>query len=200
MRRLILGWKKLGWQERLQARIINYADDFVMLCRGQASVAQGAMQELMKRLKLTVNERKTRICRVAQESLEVLGYTIGRCYRAGSGQPYIGTRPAKKRVQRICAAVSAATERHWLGRTAEETVEGLNRQLRGWGNYFCLGSVSKAYRAVHAHTRKRLRQWLCAKHKVRSGCTKRFPDEMLYGKLGLVRLSHTTKGLPWANA
>jgi len=200
MRRFILGWKALGWEKRLQARIINYADDFVILCRGQAPVAQGAMQDLMKRLKLTVNERKTRICRVPQESFDFLGYTIGRCYRAGSGQPYIGTRPAKKRVQRICAAVSAATERHWLGRTAEETVEGLNRQLRGWGNYFCLGSVSKAYRAVDAHARKRLRQWLCAKHKVRSGCTKRFPDEMLYGELGLVRLSHMTSGLLWAHA
>jgi hypothetical protein len=52
-------------------------------------------------------------------------------------------------------------------------VTKLNRTMIGWANYFCLGPVSKAYRAVNSHACKRLRQWLCAKHKVESG-TKRF--------------------------
>jgi RNA-directed DNA polymerase len=200
MRRFILGWKKLGWEERFQARIINYADDFVILCRSQAAEAREAMQQVMNRLKLTVNEPKTRVCRVPQESFDFLGYTIGRCYRARTAQPYIGTRPAKNRVQRLCTAISETTGRRWLGLNAEQLVRELNRQLRGWSNYFCLGSVSKAYRAVDAHARKRLRQWLCAKHKVRGRGTGRFPDEVLYGELGLVRLSQTTQGLPWAKA
>ena len=45
-------------------------------------------------------------------------------------------------------------------------VRKLNQMMNGWANYFCLGPVSKAYRAIEQHARRRLRQWLCAKHKV----------------------------------
>ena len=64
----------------------------------------------------------------------------------------------------------------------------LNRMLVGWANYFCLGPVSKAYRAVDRHTGRRLRQWLCRKHKVQGRGSSRYPDEYLYQELGLVRL------------
>ena len=66
MRRFVLGWKKLGWEEKLQARLVVYADDFVILCRSQAEEAKKQMQAIMSTLKLTVNEQKTRICRVPQ--------------------------------------------------------------------------------------------------------------------------------------
>jgi RNA-directed DNA polymerase len=70
----------------------------------------------------------------------------------------------------------------------EELVGELNLVLKGWGNYFRLGSVSKAYRAVDGHARHRLRQWLCHKHKVKGHDRNRFKDEYLYQKLGLFRL------------
>jgi len=72
--------------------------------------------------------------------------------------------------------------------------------LVGWANYFCLGPVSKAYRAVDNHARHRLRQWLCAKHKVKGQGTSRFPDEYLDQVLGLVKLQVRTRNLPWAKA
>src|SRR5512135_1394737 len=65
-------------------------------------------------------------------------------------------------------------------------------------NYFCLGPVSRAYRAIDRHGRHRLRQWLCAKHQVKSRGTSRFPDQYLNDKLGLLRLSARTKSFPWA--
>ena len=74
----------------------------------------------------------------------------------------------------------------------------LNRLISGWANYFRLGPVSKAYRAVERHTRRRLRQWLCAKHKVPGAGTARYPDEVLHEELGLVRLSERTVSFPWA--
>jgi RNA-directed DNA polymerase len=67
-------------------------------------------------------------------------------------------------------------------------VTKLNRVLTGWANYFCLGPVSKAYRAVDEHAQKRLRQWLCAKHKVPGRAPGRFPKLFLYQVLGLVCL------------
>src|SRR5262249_29616396 len=61
MRRFILGWKVLGHEQRLDAHIVNYADDFVICCRGTAAEAQAAMQGVMSRMKLTVNEAKTHV-------------------------------------------------------------------------------------------------------------------------------------------
>ena len=76
----------------------------------------------------------------------------------------------------------------------------LNHVLVGWANYFRLGPVSKAYRAVDQHALRRLRQWLCAKHKVPRPGTGRFPDAVLYNVLGLARLSGRTASFPWAKA
>jgi hypothetical protein len=68
----------------------------------------------------------------------------------------------------------------------------------GWATYFCLGSVSKAYRVIEQHARERLRQWLCAKHKLRGAASKRYPDTTLHGALGLARLRVRTASFPWA--
>src|SRR5437773_3545964 len=101
MRRFVLGWKKLGHEQRLQAHIVNYADDLVICCRGSAEEANRAMHHLMERLGLTVNTTKTRVCHVPDDSFDFLGYTIGRCYSTKTGKAYIGTRPARKRINRL---------------------------------------------------------------------------------------------------
>ena len=67
MRRLVLGWKQCGHEKRLKARVMVYADDLVILCRGTAMRAKEEMQRIMTELKLTVNEKKTRIARVQEE-------------------------------------------------------------------------------------------------------------------------------------
>src|SRR5262249_5888901 len=58
MRRFLLGWKVLGHAARLNARIVNYADDLTILCRGTAEEAMSAMREVMGRLKLTVKRKE----------------------------------------------------------------------------------------------------------------------------------------------
>ena len=198
MRRFVRGWKTLGHQRRLRAKIVNYADDFVICCRGTAEDAMQAMRSMMRRLKLTVNETKTSLCRVPDESFDFLGYTIGRCHSPKTGRAYIGTRPSKKKIVRLCREISEATGRQWTFKDVEVLVAQLNRKLIGWSNYFCLGPVSKAYAAVDQHACKRLRQWLCTKHKVRGSGTSRFPDQYLHETLGLVQLSVRTRNLPWA--
>ena len=67
------------------------------------------MRDLMTRLKLTVNEKKTRVCKLPEETFDFLGYTFGRRYSPKTGRVYLGTTPSKKRVQRICQAISGAT-------------------------------------------------------------------------------------------
>jgi hypothetical protein len=79
-------------------------------------------------------------------------------------------------------------------------VARLNRLLVGWGNYFCLGPVSEAYRAVDQQVRQHLRQWLRRKHKVQGRGVSRLRHTYLYGELGLVCLAKRTRSFPWANA
>jgi len=198
MRRFVLGWKKLGHEKRWKAHIVNYADDLVICCRVGAEQALTAMRRMMSTLKLTVNENKTRVCRLPEEKFDFLGYTFGRCYSPKTGRAYWGTTPSKKRVQRLCQSISEMTRRSQTQQDVGTLVEALNRKINGWANYFCLGPVSSAYRAVEQHTCRRLRQWLCVKHKERAGGNTRFPQQALHQKFGLVRLTTRTASFPWA--
>jgi hypothetical protein len=198
MRRFVLGWKKLGHEKRLQAYIVNYADDLVICCRGQAEEALDTMRNMMTKLKLTVNEKKTRVCKLPEEKFDFLGYTFGRCYSRKTGRAYLGTIPSKKRVQRICGAISEETRRSKTQRDQKAVVATLNRKMTGWANYFCLGPVSKAYSAVERHARRRLRQWLRAKYQKKGAAIKQFSPASLHDKLGLVRLTRRTSSFPWA--
>src|SRR5499427_3269462 len=198
MRRFVLGWKKLGHEKRLKAYIVNYADDLVICCRDQATEALITMRNMMTKLQLTVNETKTRVCKLPEEKFDFLGYTFGRCYSPKTGRAYLGTVPSKKRVTRVCDAISSETGRSTTLLDAEIVVGKLNRMLNGWANYFCLGPVSKAYRVVEQHACKRLRQWLCAKHDLQWPATTHYPVVALHDRLGLARLTTRTSSFPWA--
>jgi RNA-directed DNA polymerase len=200
MRRFVLGWKTLGYERRLRARIVNYADDFVICCRGSADAAMTAMRTMMTSLKLTVNETKTHVCRLPEEGFDFLGYTLGRCYSPRTGRAYLGTKPSRKKVQRLCRETSEMTASNKTLQDAKELVHRLNRKLVGWSNYFCLEPAGAAYRAIDQHVARRLRQWLCRKHGVQELKYRRFPAEYLHDKLGLVRLSRLKPNVPWANA
>lgn len=200
MRRFLLGWKTLGHQSRLKAHVVNYADDLLICCRSTGAESMEQMRRMMRRLKLTVNEKKTGLRRLPEESVDFLGYTIGRCYSTQTGKAYIGTRPSKKSVRKVSVRISELTASSMTQLEAEWVVGRLNRVLTGWSQYFCLGPVNKSYRAVDAHARYRLRQWLRRKHKVRGTGSKRYPDEHLYEEIKLVRLTERTRNLPWAKA
>ncbi len=200
MRRFVLGWKVLGYARHFRSEIVNYADDLCVLGKAPAADMLAVVERLMAGLKLAVNERKTRCLRCPEESFEFLGYRIGRIHRPTGRGSYIGTRPGKASVQSICRRISEMTTPRY-GLLASEVVVGrLNRTITGWANYFSLGHVSPAYSAVNQHAVKRLRQWLCRKHKVKSGKFVRFPEQRLHDGYGLIHLTRRTMGLPSAKA
>jgi RNA-directed DNA polymerase len=196
MRRFVLGWKRSGHEKRFGGSIVNYADDMVICCRHGVEPALAVMRTMMSKLRLTVNETKTRVCHLPEETFDFLGYTFGRCYSPRTGKAYLGIVPSRKRVQRLCQEVSEITRRQYTQQDAETMVGTLNRKLLGWSNYFRLGSVSKAYRAVEQHTTRRLRQWLCAKHQVGGQGTGQFSDTALHLQFGLLRLAQRSGGPP----
>jgi RNA-directed DNA polymerase len=164
MRRFVLGWNTLGHERRLDAKLVNYADDFVIVCRGTGPLALAAMRDMMAKLKLTVNETKTRLCRLPEETFDFL------------------------------------TERRTTWRAPAELVAKLNRQIRGWANYFHLGPVSKAYDRVSRHARTRLRRWLCRKHRKERSVARRFASPRWAEELGLIDLRAVRHAFLTANA
>jgi RNA-directed DNA polymerase len=159
-RRFLLAWQQHGHQEQLDAYVVNYADDFVICCkRGNARAAMTRMKTLMTRLGLTVNEAKTRIACLPEESFNFLGYTFGHFYNK-EGQPYLGTRPSRKAIKSLLARIHERTSSRRYADSPAEVVSDINRQLRGWSGYFDQGPVMKVYGLTRKYTERRVRRWL----------------------------------------
>jgi hypothetical protein len=199
-RRFILAWKKFGHEQKLQARIVNYADDLVICCRpGCAAAAAQAMRELMTRLGLTVNERKTRVAKLPEDRFDFLGYTIGR-FHGRDGVPYIGTQPSKKAVRSLLARVHDETSSRWNWQQPPMRIEALNPILRGWCGYFNQGPVQRVYHLVRRYTERRLRRWLMRRQQKGGTGYRQYPDRHLYETLGLFKLPEGRTAKPNAKA
>ena len=199
MRRFVLGWKQRGLEHRLGSRLVTYADDLVICCRaGQAEEALAHLRALMGKLKLQVNEDKTRLCRVPAERFEFLGYSFGRLYSPKTGKAYTGHRPSGRSIKRAVREIRALTMHYSTGKETEVTVSQLNRLLRGWSNYFSVGTTSCAYRALDSYAVLRLSRWLHRKHRYKGHGYGNYPPSYLYRTLGLIRLTGLKRGVSWA--
>ncbi|WP_367025431.1 group II intron reverse transcriptase/maturase [Methylococcus sp. ANG] len=187
-RRFLLAWQKLGFGQRLRAEVVNYADDLVILCpNGRGEAAMEAMRQIMSRLGLTINEKKTRLVKLPGEHFDFLGYTFGE-FHGKDGRPYWGTRPSKKAIKRLKQGIHDATSSRWNATTVESRVAEINPMLRGWANYFNQGPVTKIYRDLQGYTDRRLRIWLMRRSGKKGTGYRQYPDEYLYETLRLYQL------------
>jgi Group II intron, maturase-specific domain/Reverse transcriptase (RNA-dependent DNA polymerase) len=185
--RMLKGWRQTKRGEQFRAQIVNHADDFVILSRGRAKEALEWTRSVLERLKLTLNEKKTSLRNACREHFDFLSYTFGPHYSMRTGREYIGNSPSMKSVARIKEKVGdllvPSNVAPW-----EEVCERLNRKLRGWRAYFGRGATAKAYRAVDAHVYDCVRHFLRRRHQVSSQGTCQFPEERVFGSLGVARL------------
>jgi RNA-directed DNA polymerase len=187
MNRMLKGWRQTRRGEQFRAHIVDYADDFVILSRGKAKEALEWTHGVLERLELTLNEKKTSIRNACRERFDFLGYTFGPHHSMRTGREYIGYSPSKKSVARIKEKVGDLLEPSNVSPWSEVRAR-LNRKLQGWRAYFGCGSTAKAYRAVDEHVYDAVRHFLRRRHKVSSQGTHQFPEERVFGSLGVLRL------------
>jgi RNA-directed DNA polymerase len=188
MNRFLRYWEKTEQPRRLRARLVSYADDFVILSRGRAAGALDWTRRTITRLGLTLNEAKTKLKDARRERFEFLGYSFGPLAPWRDGGLYLGASPSPKSVARLKQKVrdhlKASHCRSW-----PEIRDGLNAILRGWSGYFCYGTRKKAHRAINRHVVQNVRGFLVRRHKVPSRGTVRFSYEAIFEELGILSLA-----------
>jgi RNA-directed DNA polymerase len=195
MNRYLKVFRLRGLDRRYGARLVNYADDLVVLCRRGAPEVLAQSRRWFTQMGLTLNEQKTRVCDGRTEPFTFLGYTFGPQRYRKDGHWYLGAAPAQKAVQRVKGRIRAilrpGNQAPWA-----EVKEELNRVLRGWANYFAYGTRLMAYRTVDHYVSERARHFLRRRHKVPSRGTRHFPADRIFGELGVFRLRRFHLGAP----
>ncbi|MBW2580904.1 MAG: group II intron reverse transcriptase/maturase [Deltaproteobacteria bacterium] len=185
MNRFLKYWRMKRCDEVFQAQVVSYADDFVILSRGQAAEALEWTDKVMNRLGLRLNEDKTSIRDGLRGNFDFLGYTFGHMVFKKDGSWYTGASPSKVSVSRLRQKVKTLLRPCEKG-AWPDVRDRLNALLRGWSTYFCYGTTMIAYRAVERNVYNRVRRFLVERHKVRSRGIHRFPSERVFGELGVI--------------
>ncbi len=188
MNRFLRYWEKTKQPRHLRARIVSYADDFVILSRGRAAEALDWTRRAITRLGLTLNEAKTKLKDARRERFEFLGYSFGPHRHWRDGKLYLGASPSPKSMARLKQNVrDHLKESH--SRPWPDIRDRLNAILRGWDGYFCYGTRWTAHRAIDSHVVQNVRRFLVRRHKVQSRGTRRFSYEAIFGELGVFSLA-----------
>jgi RNA-directed DNA polymerase len=186
MHRFLRAWRERGKATQYRAKLITYADDFVILSRGNAEQALTWTRWAMAELGLTLNEAKTCIRAARRESFTFLGYTFGPMVSHKTGRRYLGAQPSKKAIKRVKGRVQEilhpGNQAPW-----PQVAARVNRVLRGWANYFRYGSRRRAYRAVEGYVEERVRHFLRRRHKMIGQGHRRFSGRQIFGALGIWR-------------
>ena len=190
-------WKTRRVQERFEARLIRYADDFVVLCKGHTETLLKGIQGVLGDLGLTLNLGKTRTVDARQESFNFLGYTVRMRKSPRTGWIFPLIRPSKKAQKRIKMEIKGLTSRWTRALPKEVVIQKLNQAVRGWAGYFYYGNCSKDLAAVKEFLEQRVRIYLKRKHCHKGRGYKAYPSKYLYESLRLYKIPTTA---PWTQA
>ena len=148
-----------GPRARFNARLVRYADDFVVLARSIGEPIERFLEETLEgKLGLEINREKTRVLDLSEagESLDFLGYTF-RYDRDLGGRPkkYLNLFPSEGAQKRLRAKVHALTDSRNKA-PVRQVISDLNRVLGGWGRYFAKGYPSRTFRRMNWYVGQRM--------------------------------------------
>jgi RNA-directed DNA polymerase len=200
-------WERHRLRWKLKARIVRYADDFVVLCAGAVDAPLAAVRQVLERLELTLNETKTRVVDARQERFNFLGFEIRVSKSWKTGKSYQHICPAAKSLanrgwqgcrrqaatRKIKERITQLTTRERTSIPIKDIVGSMNASLRGWTNYFHYSNSSGVLKKVRAHAEERLRTHLMTRHKVKERGVgfARYPSKLLYTRYGLYKVPAT---------
>ena len=190
-------WKSQEMFERYGAKIVRYADDFVILCKNPYNHNQilEEVKRLLDSLELKLHPEKTVVVDAKYEKFNFLGFTLTTKISPKSGKRFPFIVPSAKAEANLKEKIKNLTRRNRLANPTDEIVLKLNRIARGWKNYFFYGNCSKSMQKMDHYLQSRMRIFLRRKHRVQSIGYKRFPSEFLCDKLGLYKIPAQA---PWS--
>ena len=147
-------------------RLIRYADDFVVMVRGNQDHVEALREEVaavLAPMGLRLSEEKTTVCHIDQ-GLDFLGYRIQRHRKRGTEKHFVYLYPSKKALASIVGKVRMLTRRD-TNPSLEALLHRLNPVLRGWTNYFRHGVSKATFNYLRAFVWRRVVGWLRRKYR-----------------------------------
>jgi group II intron reverse transcriptase/maturase len=176
-------------QPELEAKLVRYADDFVVLTRpGNGAGLYQRLKDYLGRKGLTLNAAKTRVFDVRQQSLSFLGFTVRwqRSRRTGRSYPHV--EPSQKARRKLHDSTRKILNRWTTHQSCKATVTQVNRVVRGWSQYYHHGNCTRVFGAELEWLRQRLRGWLWRKYDRTLSRWSFFTTERLHGQYQLFPL------------
>ena len=176
-----------GWEgEKAYARIIRYADDIVIITKYNTERAYRKLQSLTEKLKLKLNEKKTKIVDIEKEGFNFLGYNFRKRLNRKGKRKIVYFCPTEEAEKGIRGKVKKITK---TARPIKinQVIKELNPVIRGWVNYYRIGNASSKFGKIKWYVESRIRKFM-RKRRNESGYGHReYSDKYLYEKLGLYR-------------
>ena len=190
-------WHQRGYPEQLGATLHRYADDAVLVCRGDAEQALQAFEAIARRMDLTVNREKTRITKLT-DGFDFLGFHFVKRRSPTTGRNTIYIFPSKDAQRNIRRRIKSFTKRR-APVPPNEFVGAINRTVEGWVNYFTHTNASEAFRTLQRFINIRFRRYLTFRSKGRGFGWKKYPNKRLYA-MGIIYIGSRRIRYPEAPA
>ena len=173
-----------------QARMIRYADDFVIVCRpGRGREVLERTTRWLRAKGLELNEGKTRLVDICREGINFLGFNL-TWRKSLKGRRYLHVEPNQKSRQNLRKHLARILN-HWTRwKATGEVVREANQVMRGWAGYFHYRNSTSVMNVMKNYSRERLRRWIWRKHGCKRGLWT-FTTARLHTHYGLYALPTT---------
>lgn len=179
-------WEKAGHADRwgLNAHLVRYADDLVILTNGDAAKPFEALRERLSGLGLELHPDKTRLVNADEGSFDFLGFNFRKVWNRPKTKRFALFIPSRKAEASIRDRVRGLT-RYERTVKLEQVIREINPAVRGWVNYFKIGNSSESFHGIRDYIVKKTMRYLRRKQLKRGYGWKKLDSDLLYGRYGL---------------